>query len=181
MNFRKFAFFILGLVLFFRTSSAWAQASGNIKGVIKDISGAVLPNAVVDITDPATGYHREAVTGADGVFSFTNIPFNPYHLSITAKGFSPYTQDVDVRSSVPVALDISLKLGTESENITVEATAGDLVETEPTYHTDVDRALFDKLPIESASSSVSSLVTLSTPGVAADSNGLLAIREFVEV
>ena len=36
----------------------------------------------------------------------------------------------------------------------------------------MDRALFDKLPLESASSSVSSLVTLSSPGVAADSNGL---------
>jgi hypothetical protein len=79
---------------------------------------------------------------------------------------------VDLRSSVPVALDISMTLGTAQENITVEATAGDLVETESTYHTDVDRELFDKLPLESASSSLSSLVTLSTPGVAADSNGL---------
>ena len=69
-------------------------------------------------------------------------------------------------------LDIGLKLGTASENITVEATGADLVETEPTPHTDVDRDLFDKLPLESASSSLSSLVTLASPGVAADSNGL---------
>ena len=46
------------------------------------------------------------------------------------------------------------------------------MENESTFHTDVDRDLFDKLPLESASSSVSSLVTLATPGVAADSNGL---------
>ena len=36
----------------------------------------------------------------------------------------------------------------------------------------MDRALFDKLPLESQSSSLSSLVTLASPGVAADSNGL---------
>src|SRR6202008_39292 len=54
---------------------------------------------------------------------------------------------------------------------TVEAGA-DLVENDPTFHTDVDRELFDKLPLESQSSSVSSLVTLATPGIAADSNGL---------
>ena len=36
----------------------------------------------------------------------------------------------------------------------------------------MDRELFDKLPLESQSSSLSSLVTLATPGVAADSNGL---------
>ena len=49
---------------------------------------------------------------------------------------------------------------------------GDLLENDPTFHSDIDRNLFDKLPLESASSSLSSLVTLSTPGIAADSNGL---------
>ena len=48
----------------------------------------------------------------------------------------------------------------------------DLVETDSTFHTDVDRDLFIKVPLESQSSSLSSLVTLTTPGVAADSNGL---------
>src|SRR6266702_1361553 len=43
---------------------------------------------------------------------------------------------------------------------------------DPMFHTDVDKNLFDKLPLESQSSSVSSLVTLATPGIAADSNGL---------
>ena len=39
-------------------------------------------------------------------------------------------------------------------------------------HTDVDRDLFAKIPLESLSSSVSSLVTLASPGVSADSNGM---------
>jgi hypothetical protein len=54
----------------------------------------------------------------------------------------------------------------------VEAAGGDLVENDPITHTDVDKALFDRLPLESQSSSLSSLVTLATAGVAADSNGL---------
>ena len=58
-----------------------------------------------------------------------------------------------------------------SESVTVEA-GNDLVENDSTFHTDVDKDLFDKLPLESASSSLSSLVTLTTPGIAADSNGL---------
>src|SRR6202030_1243687 len=48
----------------------------------------------------------------------------------------------------------------------------DLVENDPVSHTDVDRALFDKLPLESASSSLSLLVTLASPGVAAGSSSL---------
>ncbi len=64
-----------------------------------------------------------------------------------------------------------LAVATAAQSVTVEATA-DLIETDPNFHTDVDRELIDKLPLESASSSLSSLVTLSSPGVSADSNGL---------
>src|SRR5258708_12190426 len=111
-------------------------------------------------------------TGSDGAFRFTNVPFNTYHLVVATTGFTPYTQDVDIRSSVPTSIQIGLKLGTAATSITVEANGGDLVENDPTFHTDVDTALTDRLPLESQSSSVSSLVTLATPGVVADSNGL---------
>ncbi len=76
-----------------------------------------------------------------------------------------------MRSSVPINLKISLQLAGASSTVTVEA-AGDLLETDSTSHTDVDRALFNEVPLESASSSVSALVTQTSPGVAADSNGL---------
>jgi outer membrane receptor protein involved in Fe transport len=56
--------------------------------------------------------------------------------------------------------------------LTSPTDAGDLIENVADTHTDVDRNLFDKLPLESQSSSLSSLVTLATPGISADSNGL---------
>src|SRR5678809_96008 len=76
------------------------------------------------------------------------------------------------RSTVPVDLSIALKVEGSSESVTVEANGEDLLEKSSTFHTDIDRGLFDKLPLESQSSSLSSLVTLSSPGIAADSNGL---------
>jgi TonB-dependent receptor-like protein len=76
-----------------------------------------------------------------------------------------------VRSTVPTSVQISLKLGTANTSVTVEANGGDLVENESTFHTDVDQGIMNRLPLESASSSVTSLVTLVSPGVAADSNG----------
>ena len=66
-----------------------------------------------------------------------------------------------MRSPVPLELKINVKIGPTTATVTVEA-AGDLLETDPTTHTDVDRALFDKLPLESQSSSLSSLVTLAS-------------------
>ncbi len=172
MNFRKITLSVFVLSLFLCATSSWAQSSGSIEGVVKDSSGGVLSNATVEISNPVTSLRRQTTTGSGGDFRVMNLPFNPYRVTVTAKGFSNYSQDVDVRSAVPTNLDISMKLGTTSENITVEATGAELLETESTPHTDVDREIFDKLPLESASSSLSSLVTLASPGVVADSNGL---------
>jgi Carboxypeptidase regulatory-like domain len=146
-------------------------SSGTIQGTVKDPQGAVVTGAKVEISDPVSGLHRETTTGATGDFRFVNVPFNPYHLVVTAGKFAPFSQDVEVRSQVPVALEVGLRIEA-STTVTVESGAADLIETDTTFHTDVDRGLFDKIPLESASSSVTSLVTLSTPGIAADSNGL---------
>ncbi len=153
-------------------SAAYGQSnSGFISGVVTDPSGAVVPKATVSIQNPVSGYSRTTTTDSAGSYQFSNIPFNPYHLTVKVAGFGPFTQDVEVRSIVPVTLNIGLKLGEASSTVTVEGSQ-DLIENEPTFHTDVDRGLFQKLPLESASSSLSSLVTLASPGVAADSNGL---------
>jgi hypothetical protein len=154
--------------------AATAQNAGNstgVTGTVADPTGAVIPGATVTLHNPVSGFERTTTTDASGNFGIANVPFNPYHLSVSAQGFAAYAQDVDVRSSVPINLKINLQLAGTSSTVTVEA-AGDLLETDSTFHTDVDRSLFDKLPLESASSSLSSLVTLSSPGVAADSNGL---------
>lgn len=169
--FRGSAFFALGLILFVVAASAQLGNSGSIEGVVKDPSGAAIVNATVEIKDPVSGYLRTTNTNSEGAFRFTNVPFNPYHLSVTADGFAPFAQDVQVRSSVPATVEVALKIETEATKVVVES-GGDLLENDPTFHSDLDRNSFARLPLESPSSSVSSLVTLTTPGIAADSNGL---------
>jgi hypothetical protein len=152
-----------------------AQSAGNsssVTGTVLDPSGAAVANATVEIHNPVSAFDRTVQTDGSGKFTIPNVPFNPYHLTTSAPGFSPYVQDVDVRSVVPVALIINLQVKGSSETVNVESSGEDLVENDPTFHTDVDKNLFDKLPLESTSSSLSSLVTLATPGIAADSNGL---------
>ena len=89
---------------------------------------------------------------------------------VSATGFGSVSEDASVESSVPVVLKEVLQVGKAAENITVNGS--DLIETDTTFHTDIDRDLFNKVPLESQSSGLSSLVTLASPGVAADSNGL---------
>jgi hypothetical protein len=138
---------------------------------VLDPSGAVIAGAVVTVENPVSHYSRSTATDSQGKFEFANLPYNNYHLTAVAAGFQAAKQDLSVRSAVPMVLAVSLALGEKTQSVTVEAGA-DLVETTPTTHTDVDRDLFDKLPLESSSSSLSSLVTLATPGISADSNGL---------
>jgi Carboxypeptidase regulatory-like domain/TonB-dependent Receptor Plug Domain len=145
--------------------------SGSISGTVTDPSGAVVPGANVTVENPVSGYVRTGKTDSTGRFQFANLPFNPYHLTATATGFGGVAQDADVRSAVGVNVNIALKVTGTSTTVTVQGSE-DLLENDPTFHTDVDRELFQKLPLESQSSSLSSLVTLSSPGVAADSNGL---------
>ena len=155
--------------------SAYTQSaagnSGTVRGSVLDPSGAIVKGATVEIQNPVSEYSRSTQTDAQGSFEFDNIPYNKYHLSTTASGFQTDGQDVDVRSPVPVELKIGLKIGAAKAEVTV-TDAADLIENDSTAHTDVDRALFNKLPLESTTSSLSSLVTLASPGVAADSNGL---------
>lgn len=157
------------------TATGFSQSAGNagsITGIVTDSTGAVVPNATVVIQNVVSQYSRTATTDNAGKFRFLNLPLNPYHLTVTAKGFGNHAEDVEVRSSLTVALNVSLQIGEATENVTVQAEAGDLLENDPTFHTDVDRNLFDRVPLESSSSQLSSLVTLTTPGIAADSNGL---------
>ena len=145
--------------------------AGTIRGSVLDPSGAAIKGATVQIQNPVSGYSQSTQTDGRGNFVFANIPYNPYHVSAVAAGFQSAEQDADIRSPVVIEVKIALKIGVSSESVTVTS-GGDLVETDPSTHTDVDRDLFDKLPLESNSSSLSSLVTLATPGVSADSNGL---------
>src|SRR6201997_5007422 len=169
---RNIPFFLFVFLFLSALSTLNAQSnSGSVAGVVTDPSGAVIPGASVSIQNPVSAYSRTTTTDTTGHFHFPNLPFNPYHLTVTKDGFAAFATDVDVSSILPVTPNIHMKVGAASTSVTVEV-ASDLLENAPTAHTDVDRGLFDKLPLESASSTLSSLVTLASPGVAADSNGL---------
>jgi hypothetical protein len=146
------------------------SSSGTINGTVSDPSGAVVPGATVKIQNPVSQYERTATTDASGNFSFSNVPYNSYHMTTEAKGFGTAVQDVAVHSSTPVTAPVTLTIGATAT--TVEVTGEDLVNNAASMDTDIDRRAFAEIPLESQSSGLSSLVTLSSPGVTADSNGM---------
>src|SRR5208282_5517106 len=113
------------------------SAAGTIHGMVLDPSGAAVKGAVVSILNPVSHYQESAVTDGQGAFEFDNVPYNNYHLTAAAGGFQTASQDVNLRSAIPMELKISLEIGAEKTTMTVTDSA-DLLETVSTTHTDVD-------------------------------------------
>lgn len=171
----KYFSIVLALIVCACTCQAYSQSasgSGTIRGSVLDPSGAAIANATITVKNVVSGLTLEAKSAADGTFVVSNLPAAHYHLTISAPGFQSTDQDAEVRSAVPVQMPIHMALGAASTTVNVTENSEDLIDTAPTAETNVDRSLFEKLPLESQSSSLSSLVTLASPGVAADSNGL---------
>jgi hypothetical protein len=168
-----FSVLALGLMMAFIVGVAVGQStSGNVSGTVTDPNGALVPGATVRISNPVSGYSRTVATDAAGMFHFYNLPFDQYTVVVTSASFALLREQVPVYSTVPVSLPVHLQVGGVASSVTVESTP-DTVEQSPTFHTDVDRSEIDHLPVESPSSELSSIVTLASPGVAADSNGLM--------
>ena len=160
------------LIILALHATAESSTAGPVSGTVADPTGALIPGATVHLVNQVSGLDQTVTTDAIGQFLFSGIPFNPYQISVSAPGFSSVSQSIEIRSKVGIDLNLVLQIADASATVTVEATGGDLVETDSTFHTDVDRDQFSKVPMESESSTLSSLVTATTPGVAADSNGL---------
>jgi hypothetical protein len=143
--------------------------AGTVQGTVKDPTGGVMVAVTVDISNRVSGFKRSTTTDAAGRFVFRNLPPNTYHVAIAAQGFQPLERDVAVRTAVPIDLDLSLTL--EGATSTVEVVGhADLLERDPTAHTDIDSSAIAKLPLDS-SSGLNQVITLASPGVVADSNG----------
>src|SRR5205823_4085400 len=71
---------------------AWAQATGQISGTVKDQSGAVLPGVEVTATQTDTGIVRTAVTNESGSYVLPNLPTGPYRVEAALPGFRTFAQ-----------------------------------------------------------------------------------------
>jgi len=145
--------------------------AGTVQGTVRDPTGGVMQAVQVRISNPVSGFSRTVATDTSGRYVFNNLPPNPYHVTIEAEGFQTLEQDVEVRTGVPITLDLTLDLAGATAAVEVVGHAGDLLERDPTAHTDIDQSLIAKLPLETSSSGLNQVVTMASPGVVSDSNG----------
>ncbi len=147
-----------------------AGSSGSIHGRVLGPDGAPLAGVSVDLSNSITGFHAESVAGTDGAYQFFNVPFNPYELRVAAQGFDVVQRRLEVRSPMPLLVDVALKVSAVSESITVSADSAQLETDSSTSHVDIDKSYIARAPAAVASRAMEELVT-ATPGFAKDENG----------
>ena len=102
--------FIFALLL---TTSAFAQTDrGSITGTITDSTGAVVPNAPVEITNQATGAVYSGGASTTGNFTIASLPAGQYLLSVTVAGFKKYVREnIQVTVATDTRVDVALEIG----------------------------------------------------------------------
>ena len=108
-----------------------AQSSGSITGTVRESTQAVVANAGVSVSNPATGFRRSTFSNAEGNYLVAGLPAGTYDLSIKAPGFQTYqARHVVLRVSEKIRVDALLTVGAVQTEVVVEGNAAGKVDTQ---------------------------------------------------
>jgi len=131
------------------SSSLDAQDRGSITGIVTDASGAIVPEAVVKVTNVARGDSIEVKTSSAGIYSAQNLIAGIYTVSVTVAGFrTSNVTGVEVRVGEVARTNVQLQLGEVSENVDVVAQLGGLKTETSDIGTTVQRDAILNLPLQ---------------------------------
>src|SRR5688572_21363125 len=155
---------------------AAAQTTATLTGRVLDPLGAALPAAAITLSNPLTGFEHTTTAQTDASFQITNIPPQTYRLAVTFPGFEPDVRDVNLRTNVPVVLDITLRVATQLDTVFVSAAAENLVDSTLTgTRTAMSLGIIERMPTVTGSRGLES-VLVSFPGFAQNANGAIHPR-----
>lgn len=120
------------------TGFVFAQTNtGEIAGVVRDPSGAVVPNATVTATNLGTGLKRSVTSSSGGQYLLSSLPIGQYQVAVTQSGFQPFKQNMEVTVGSHNALDIPLQVSGASTVVEVIGEGGATVNTIDQQQSDV--------------------------------------------
>src|SRR5213594_2177573 len=112
--------FICSLALLLGAAALYAQTQGEITGVVRDSSGAVVPGATVTVTNPATNASRTAISNEAGVYNFPALQPGMYNIKVEIGGFRTVTRnDVELQVQQTARIDFTLQVGAVTEVVEV--------------------------------------------------------------
>ena len=166
---RHFILACLAVGMLLMAVSVFAQLpTGTILGVVKDSSGAVIPDVNITIRNTATGLTRTVTTGNDGAYRVPALPPGRYDVKAEHSGFeSEVDQGLTLDVSQEVVVNPVLKVGTTQQEVVVTGEAPLVNTTSSSLGGLVDNAKMSDLPLNGRN--YTSLALLQA-GVAEDRN-----------
>src|SRR5918994_7643754 len=154
-----------------------AQTTATLTGRVLDPQGAAVSGAGITLSNAITGFERTSTSAADATFTLTNIPLQAYTLKVEFPGFRSDIRQIDLRTNVPVRLDISLAVAQQTDTVVVSASDSNaLVDTTLTgTRTSVSLTAIERMPTVTGSRGLES-VLVSFPGFAQNANGAIHPR-----
>src|SRR5262245_26865684 len=126
---------------------AQVRSTGQIVGTVKDPSGAVVPNAAVELTDVGTGNRQAGKSSDAGGFVFPALQPGRYTILATATGFEPAAIDVVVETGRTSNVDVQFAVAALQEQVRVEGRAPVVETTSSTTSTTVGSREIANLPL----------------------------------
>jgi len=109
---------LAGLFLLY-AAAAWGQTNtGELRVKVTDPSGAAVRTGI-ELVSEANDYRNALSTNEMGFLTVQRLPFGVYRLEIHRQGFAEVSQQVEIRSVLPIELDIKLALPSVNESVTV--------------------------------------------------------------
>jgi Carboxypeptidase regulatory-like domain len=129
-------------------TTAFAQQTGSLTGVVRDAQGAVLPGVTVTAVSPALiGAGRTTVSGDTGSFLLATLPPGQYTVTFEVAGFNPLKREqVVVEVARTTRLDVEMSVGALQETVTVTG-ASPIVDVSSTVtQTNITKDLYEAIP-----------------------------------
>ncbi len=151
----------LALLLFVPVS--YGQGRAALSGKVADPQGALISGADVTITQTSTGTKTAMISDAQGAYAFPSLAPSSYSLTVSAKGFQTYRQvGILLQADQSVRVDVSLKVGSSTETVTVSSAASHIDTTTGTLSNVIGRRSVSDLPLNGRNAAQ---LTEETPGV----------------
>jgi len=131
------------------TLAAFAQGDrGTITGTVTDPTGAVVPNANIQVTNTDTAATYKVATTNTGNYTLANLPVGTYELTVDSSGFKKFARPgLVVQVAETIRIDAVLQVGASTETVTVNAEAPLLKTESGEISHQIDYAEADLLPL----------------------------------
>jgi hypothetical protein len=151
-------------VFWFAATLPLAAQTSSLQGVVTDAQGAVIPAAIVTVTNTDTSASRKEVTDDAGTYRILQVVPGPYKIEAQKAGFKTKTASLALQVDVPATLNLQLEVGESVETVSVTAEATQINTENATVGNPFTETQVQQLPLQTRN--VVALLSVQ-PGVSA--------------